>query len=484
MHRTRNLILALVLVALLALAAWLALRPAAEQEPAPEEESGMLCSVDSGAITGLEWVWEGGTLQLVREDGVWSCPLQPETAIDQSKAAALAAQAASVAKIKDIPGADPEEFGFDQPRLTLRIRLGETEAQLELGLRNDYAGGDYARLNGGEVCLTDTALYDAFAVKMKDLVPQDSLGGLTASNVLELELLASGAQRTFYHLDEEKSPSDFYTWFLSREDGEDTPVDSSAISPVLSRLAGLSLSDSVDWQPESLTPYGLDEPVLRLRVQFRAADASGAAVDQTRVMIFGSAAGEETLIGQDAGELDPLEDEVPQRQVYAMLEGSDLVYAVDAAVLESLQQTLTGRLGSTAVCLADWSTLRVLRVTVDGTTTRLSIDSDGEDSAAVYAVDGRPAEYDDVYGVYRAIRYMEAQAPAEPVQPEGDPVITAEFHRDSDRNTVVTVRFYPYDGSFYLAETDGAEPLLVSRRDVQALADQVLALRRGEDTQP
>ena len=86
MHRTRNLILALVLVAALALAAWLALRPAAE-EPAPEEESSTLYSVDSGAITGLSWVWEGGTVALRREGGVWLCPQQPETAIDQSAAA-------------------------------------------------------------------------------------------------------------------------------------------------------------------------------------------------------------------------------------------------------------------------------------------------------------------------------------------------------------------------------------------------------------
>ena len=207
MHRTRNLILALVLVAALALAAWLVLRPAAE-EPAPEEESSTLYSVDSGAITGLDWVWEGGAVMLRREDGVWLCPLRPETAIDQSAAAALAAQAASVAKTKDLAGADPAEFGFDQPRLRLRIQLGETEVLLELGLRNDYVGGDYARLNGGDICLTDTALYDAFAVGMKDLVPQDDMGGLTASNVQELSLTAPGAQRPLCHVDEEKSPAE------------------------------------------------------------------------------------------------------------------------------------------------------------------------------------------------------------------------------------------------------------------------------------
>lgn len=483
MHRTRNLLLALVLVAALALAAWLVLRPAAE-EPAPEEESSTLYSVDSGAITGLSWVWEGGAVALRREDGVWLCPLRPETAIDQSAAAALAAQAASVAKTKDLAGADPVEFGFDQPRLRLRIQLGETEVLLELGLRNDYVGGDYARLNGGDICLTDTALYDAFAVGMKDLVPQDDMGGLTASNVQELSLTAPGAQRTLYRLDAEKSPSDFFTWYVASDGGEDAPADSSAVSPALSRLAELRLTDCVDWQPESLAPYGLDEPVLRLRVQFRAADAGGVETEQTRVLLFGSAIEPAALIGQDVGELDSLEDEAPQRQVYAMLDGSELVYAVDAAVLDSLQQLLTANLSPTAVCPADWSTLRVLRLTIDGVTTRLGIDKAENGGETTYSVDGRAADYDTVYETYRAIRDMAAQVPAEQVQPEGEPVLTAEFHRDSDRNTVVTVRFYSYDGSFYLAETDGAWQLLVSRRDVQSLTERVQALRDGGDAQP
>ena len=129
-------------------------------------------------------------------------------------------------------------------------------------------------------------------------------------------------------------------------------------------------------------------------------------------------------------------------------------------------------------------TLRVLRLTIDGVTTRLGIDKAENEGETTYSVDGRAADYDTVYDTYRAIRDMAAQVPAEQVQPEGEPVLTAEFHRDSDRNTVVTVRFYSYDGSFYLAETDGAWQLLVSRRDVQSLTERVQALRDGGDAQP
>jgi len=61
--------------------------------------------------------------------------------------------------------------------------------------------------------------------------------------------------------------------------------------------------------------------------------------------------------------------------------------------------------------------------------------------------------------------------------PEGDPTLTVELHRDSDRNTVVVVKFFPYDNSFYLVQADGAARLIVSRRDVQALVDSIETLK-------
>ena len=86
MKRARNLIIAFLAVAALALAASWALRPAQTEEPVVETDAETLYSVDSAAITGLSWSWEGGALKLVKENGVWSCPLRPEVSIDQSAA--------------------------------------------------------------------------------------------------------------------------------------------------------------------------------------------------------------------------------------------------------------------------------------------------------------------------------------------------------------------------------------------------------------
>lgn len=490
MHRTRTLIVALVLLVLLAVAAWLVLRPQAE-EPAPVEEAAdtTLYSVDSGAITGLSWTWGETSLSLVREDGDWICGNAPEIAIDQMAASQLAALASSVSYTKSLDEtAQPAEFGFDQPSLTLHLYLGEATATLELGMRNEFAGGDYARYQNGGIYLIDMALYDAFAVGLQDLVPQDQLPTPSSvSDIWEVELTTAEKSRTIYQMTEDASPSDFYTWFEATDGEKDAALDASATRSALAKLTNLQFADCVAFRPDDLAVYGLEDPTLRVRMFSRYTDTTGATQEQTMLLCFGDATEPEVLLGEteDLDELEETEEE-PQRFVYVQMDGSDLVYTMDEAVLESLLEAIDTSLVPTAVCQVDWGTLRVMRVTANGTTTRLGIDSiedmdaDGEvKTTKVYSVDGRDVEYGDVYEVFSQIRFMETESILTPAEPVGEPYVTVEFHRDSDVNTVVVVNLYPYDNSFYLVEADGLTQLLVSRRDVQTLIDMTQTLREG-----
>lgn len=481
MKRARNLIIAFLAVAALALAASWALRPAQIEEPAAETDAETLYSVDSAAITGLSWSWEGGTLKLAKENGVWSCPLRPEVSIDQSAASALAAQAASVARVRALDGADAASFGFDSPRLTLNVTLGEATATLELGLRNDYAGGDYARLNGGEICLTDTALYDAFAVGLKDLVPQDVLPVLTVSDIRTLTIQAGEASRVLCQ--PEKAPNPFYAWYEQGADGALTPLEPGTVQSLVSQLSALTPEDCVDWQPESLAAYGLETPTVTVTVDYEATDANGATSPATLSLCFGAATAAEVLLG-DADTLEQL-DEAAEPEVYFRLAGSELVYTAPAATAEALEAALTDYLGPTSVCRVDWDSLRALRLTAaDGATVRLGIDVTEETDAdgasqtvRRYDVDGRESDYETVYDLYRALRYLSTEVGPADAAPAGDAALWAEFYRDSDTASVVTVTFYPYDGSFYLVQVDGTSRLLVSRRDVEALTARIAELQ-------
>ena len=126
-----------------------------------------------------------------------------------------------------------------------------------------------------------------------------------------------------------------------------------------------------------------------------------------------------------------------------------------------------------------------LRVRIGDQTLRLGVDQledevDGQkQTRMVYSVDNRDAVFDDVYQVFSLVRFMDTQQLPEPAEPTGDPSVTLEFYRDSDTSSVVIVRLYPYDNSFYLVESDGRTQLLVSRRDVQTLTEMFDTLRNG-----
>ncbi len=488
MRRTRNLILALLLVAVLAVAAWLVLRPAGEEAPAEESPAAAqtVYQIDAAALTGLSWSWEEASLSLVKEDGLWHCGTAPEAPIDQSAAAALAALVSSVDYKNALDEtAIPADFGLDVPRLRLRLCLGETTAELEIGMRNDFAGGDYLRYQD-RIYLIGTELYDGLAVGLQDLIPQDTLPSLSAAAVSQLTLTTADGSRTLYQpaVVEGKARSDFYSWF---ERETETPVSPTAIGNTVTAVTGLSWADCVAYQPEHLAVYGLDNPVLTVSYQYETTDESGAHQAGNVTILFGDYTEPETLLGgsDDLEDVDSLEEaEAPTRYVYAKLADSDLVYTLEASALEDLLEAAGAYWGPTAVTQVDWDSLRAIRLTAGDQTVRLGIDRvEGQDDEGnpitntYYDVDGRESSYEEIYDIFQQLRSMTTDTLDAFQAPEGEPALTAELYRDSDLNSVVTVRFFPYDNSFYLVQADGVARLIVSRRDVQSLTDAISALQ-------
>ncbi len=490
MRRIRNLIISLLLVLLLAVAAFLVLRDKDEsqtQEQTPAQTS--VYSVDSSALTGMSWTWEGGSHSLVKKDKLWTSGSNPEAPVDQANAASLATLASSVDYKNALDEtAVPAEFGFDAPRLTLRLYLGDVTVDLEIGMRNDFAGGDYLRYQG-KIYLIDTALYDTFAVGLEDLVPQDVLPQLASSDVKTLTLTTAEGSRTVYQPEyiEGAPRSDFYNWY---ELESETPVSSAAVGKVVAPVTSLAWVDCVAYQPADLSVYGLDDPVMTAAYQYETTDESGATTQGEITLLIGDYTEEEELLGQ-TGDLDEIEDleeqtEAPVRYVYAKLTGSDLVYTLNASKLVNLQEAFEAYWGPTTVTQVTWDSLRAMRLTAGDNTVRLGIDRQEEQDEegnpitnVFYDVDGRASSYEEIYDVFEQLRSMTAEVLDEFQTPEGEPTLAIELHRDSDLNTVVTVKFYPYDNSFYLVQADGVARLIVSRRDVQALVDAIDTLKDG-----
>jgi len=488
MRRKWRLILALALLAVLAITAWLVLRPTKETaEEEPEAAADTIYSVEYGALTALQWSWEDTELSLVKENGSWSCGTAPDTTIDQSVASNLASAIIRIEYTNALDEtADPAEFGFDAPRMRIRLYLGDVNGELEIGMHNDFTGGDYVRYEKDRIYLIDGALYDSFAVGLQDLVPQDTLPQVTNAAIRSLTITTPEGSRTLLHPENyaELSYAGTYQWF--EEDADKmVALSPTAVSTVASAVSGLSFADCVAFQPEDPAVYGLADPSLSITVSYEITDSDTGETQRGEYSLhFGDATEpEEALIGGEE-DLDTLDETPETRYVYVCMDGSELVYTADASAAETLSAAVTEELRPDDVCRVAWDTLRAMRITLDGETDRLSIDKledldeNGEVvTTTVYSVNSRESSYDEIYGVFKQIRFITTESVVDDMEPEGDPYLTIEFLRDTDRYSVMPLELYVYDNSFYLVKFNGAARLLVSRRDVEALAESIRALR-------
>ena len=483
MQRKWKLILALALLLALIAVACLVLRPKEEEAPEEEQEANTIYAVDYAALTALQWSWDEGNLSLVKENGSWVCGSSPDTAIDQLTVSELANSIIRVEYTNALDEtADPAEFGFDAPRMRIRLYLGDVSGVLEVGMHNDFTGGDYVRYEGGRIYLIDGALYDSFAVGLQDLVPQDTLPQITS--IRSLTITTPEGSRTLQQPENyaELSYAETYKWFEER-DGTLVALSPTAVGSIASAASALSFADCVAYQPDDPSVYGLEDPTLSIRVSYELTDSSTGETQRGEYTLhFGDATEPaETLIGEDLESLD----ETPETHyVYVQMADSDLIYTVDASAAETLKAAVTAELRPDDVCRVAWETLRAMRVTLDGKTSRLSmdqvedLDENGEViTTTLYSVDGRESDYDEIYSIYKQIRYMTTEAVVDDTEPDGEPYLTIEFHRDTDRFSVLPLELYVYDNSFYLVHFNGAARLLVSRRDVEALAERIRALR-------
>jgi len=268
------------------------------------------------------------------------------------------------------PGAEgavsAADAGLEPPAVTVTFADKDgKEYKLEVGKRAAMSQDTYVRIAGREMIhIAGRDLGYELKKEVKDFRAK-SLVKLTADDAVRVELEHDGK-----------------TYGLSRgEDGEwviNTPVkayaDTEKVRRLVDKLNRVRVDEFIEDEPEALTPYGLDEPFLTIRVttetkrqlpvegEEEPATQPAEPQDETVTNTYGLAVG---------GFAD-----MKSEYRYAKLFDRPWVVRVSGSTLEDLIPDLL-----------DWRDPRVTRVkAADATRLELTV---GSDSATLTKVDGR-----------------------------------------------------------------------------------------------
>ena len=311
MNRGKKLLLLLGVLVLLAAAAMAVgrLSPEEGNEAALEDSGETIFSVDAESITALAWTYGGEIISFTRTDGDWLYDGDAAFPVDVSYLTAMLGTLGEVRANKTIPDvSDLSQYGLAEPVCAVAVMAGGEEASLFFGSETGLGGEVYCSVGYENVYLVDSYIPGYFSYGLLDVVKKETLpltGYITGFRVdAEGETLTANrvedAEGRIGWISQEKSMS----------------LDSDKVNDFILLLTGLTGGQCVSYNADAaaLEEYGL---------------ASASAGKIVLSWTDGEAAQKTSLTigaGLDGG-----------RSV--RIDGSNMVYAVDAATFGNIIHT-------------------------------------------------------------------------------------------------------------------------------------------------
>ena len=483
MKRGKKLIImAAVLAALIVVTVVVQSIVAKNEEAATEEAdtSVTFLTVDPEAVTAIGWQYNDEAINLDYADGQWTNADDAAFPVDPANPDTMLDAIAEVTASRAFTAEDESEYGLDEPAYTVWITT-DTEVELTIGDASEISGEYYASIGDGKIYLVDSALPDAFAYGLWDILQMESIPDMTALNGIDITT-ADGEQNMAYLENSEYSYTDAYTWFLLNS-GAYHALGSAAdtLAENLTNLSWLSC-ENYNATEEDLAEYGLDTHNATVILSYaQAVDGADDETDTTDATDETDTT-DETEVAETVDATFVLEiGGFTEGGYYARIQGSNMVYLIDAELSQSILSASYSTLRPTDVCLLDWGTVDSFDVTLDGETytfergvTAVSDDEGNVEEEPIFLMNGEQADYDLVYGVLDAVYAMSATGTT--AEAPGAAEIAFTFHRDTETFTDIDLTFYRLDSASCIVGFNGDTYLTVARTDVVSLIEAVNAI--------
>lgn len=441
-------------------------------------ETVTVAAVEADDVVSLRWTYEDETLSLTKADnGGWINEDSEDMPIDADKVDNMLSALSSIVSTRSIE--DPQtlsDYGLDPGVCDINIGLedGSTLA-FSIGDYNSVSSC-YYMLYEDTVYLVDDTLLSAYSVTEQDLLAYESIPDISdtqsitissGDNILSLRYLDSDMEAYSY--------TDAYTWFLEENDSY-TPLSSSAAQTLKSSISDMEFLSCAAWDADenALSEYGLNQPAGQVTVSYledtNDEDSDAEAEEATVTLLFGS-------YTDDDG-------------CYVMLEGSTMVYTIDATTADTLLLATRQSLLPTDICLVAEDIVERMDITMDGITSTITMthetqeDEDAETTTTSYLGDTE-LNPDEIDNMFLLLQSLSSQGDADSSLGQREPVLTITFQLNNENFPELTLSFSTYDSTSYLVTFQEESRMLCSKSDVRDLMDQIetaLASEPEEDS--
>ncbi|MCD7945212.1 MAG: DUF4340 domain-containing protein [Clostridiales bacterium] len=439
----------------------------------------LLSDLDTDAVTGLSWTYDGETVSLTSDGESWTDADDDSFPLDESYPESMVSALAEVTVTKTIEEpAELSEYGLEEPACTVTVTVDGEETELLIGDENTLDGGYYLSNGDGNVYIVDDSLLSTFTYSLYDLIEMETLPDLSA--IRQVTVDAETQTLDIYYLEDSGlAYSDDYTWFLLDGEGYLT-LDNDTTEALLDYVQSLSWESCADYNADEdeLADYGLDEPTVTVTVAYtETVQVDTGETDDDGEAIYETDERDATFVLE-------IGDYCEGEYCYARIADSQMVYLIDADVCDVLLYTGYDDLRPDDILLMDWDTVTSAEITIDDVTytvertTQEVEDEDGETTEeTVWLQDGEEV---DIEGTLDDLNDLTATDSDDSATPERSAIASFTFHRNTDAYQTVTLTFYQYDSSSCLVELNGETRLFCDREAVEDIADELVSILTGE----
>ena len=470
MKRSKRLVILLLVLVVVggAAAAAACLLP---DEDLESYETIELLNFEAEDAAALSYSYDGESIELENEDGEWKYTLDSAFPLDTDYVDSMLAALSGLTATAEIEAPDDTaQYGLDEPVLTVTLTL-EDETTLTFGDETAMGGERYVSTGDGNVYIVDAATIDPFSYGLFDLIECEAVPNMTDTLSLTVE-----SETQSYTLESitEDAPyyTDYYEWYLVTDEGY-TALGGVGARGVVSSVTGVSWNECVcyDASDEDLAAYGLDAPAAIATVQYVYTETDDDGEETEYEASFTLELGDYC----DGG-------------VYARIADSDMVYIVDATILDNLLD-ITPEIDMlpTEPVRLTLSDVTGFDVTIDGETYSVSIsrgtvyDDEGNESEEVtYTLsDGTELDSDTVTGLLEDLNSMSGDGTG--TERSGEELVSFTFYQEREGYETVTLSFDEYNSTDCITTLNGETGILAPLDTVNSVIEGLLEAFTAED---
>ena len=339
----------------------------------------------------------------------------------------------------------------------------------------------YLSTGDGNEYLAQTDPLDSFDAVLDDVIDNDET--LSYESVSEIRFTGDVEYTVTY---EEESAATYCAddVYFTEEDGGTMPLDTSLVDNYLSNISFLDLTDYVTYNvtDEELPDYGLAEPDLVIEVDYTNT-VDDSEVSGTFVLNVGSVKAE-TDAGEDTDGAETETDSADEAEdeditAYVRVGESRIVYSISVSDYENLMAAGVNDLRHREVFTGDFDDITSMELTLEGVTYAITREEPEEESDGdgeyVYKYGDEEIDIADLRSALTALEADGADSFTDE-EPDGREEISLVLTLDNENFPQVEITLYRYDGSFCIAEVDGAPVSLVERSQAVDLIEAVNAI--------